>query len=254
MRVLDLDLDFFMDTPTTGKGLLDGRARDDEHTPWIERNVVAFLENQCGLSRGRRIPGRFVTDHHEAFLTWREWIDSKRLTVPFSVDHVDAHADVGYGMDGWEYLLNDIVHRDVADRLHPQVDDESMHIGNYLLFAAACRWLSQLTYVSLDEGRDLLYLAFKDFDVRSGALQLMKYNEREWKTIMDRFAGSKPKELIRAIPPLALEPEVPFRVVPHREYKNTEPFDLMILCHSPRYTTPRSDTLIPVIREYFEDA
>jgi len=51
------------------------------------------------------VPG-FVVEHHgDLFAQWRAAIEGGMLRVPFSVTHVDAHADLGLGDSGYEHLM-----------------------------------------------------------------------------------------------------------------------------------------------------
>ncbi len=95
MRILDLDLDFFLDNIAHWEEEDGSRLSDTQYSPWTEEEVRGFLEKQCGLSPNAQINGRFITHHHEAFLFWRELILKEQLTTPFEIVHVDAHSDTG---------------------------------------------------------------------------------------------------------------------------------------------------------------
>lgn len=59
MRVLDIDLDFFL----AGCCPLADKGRRPElfgHEPWESGRVRRFLEGNCGLSKDRPIPGRYL--------------------------------------------------------------------------------------------------------------------------------------------------------------------------------------------------
>ena len=79
MRVLDIDLDFFLADccPLTELG---HRPSLPGHEPWEEPAVRAFLENQCGLSRTTPKPGRIFETHDGALRFWEEQIAAGRLT------------------------------------------------------------------------------------------------------------------------------------------------------------------------------
>ena len=123
MRVLDLDLDFFLDMITypadPGERRPSGpddRPHSEGDIPWTEKEVIRFLENRCGLSDQEPVNGRLVTHHHEAFYYWRELIQKGELTTPFEVVHVDAHADLGMGDPNWDYLVSEVLQRAPSDR------------------------------------------------------------------------------------------------------------------------------------------
>ena len=62
MRVLDLDMDFFLSGPCP---LATPGERPDEACAqaWSEEEVVWFLEEQCGLSAERPVPGAIFDTH-----------------------------------------------------------------------------------------------------------------------------------------------------------------------------------------------
>jgi hypothetical protein len=240
MRILDIDLDFFLDSVAYHRSP-GGERLGDDYRPWDEEAVRTFLELRCGLRRSQPVPGRLVTHHHEAFLFWREFVEEARLVVPFEVVHVDAHADLGTGDAGYVYLMTDVLRRPVSERSRLEIGPWHLNDGNYLAFAAACRWIARVVYVAHPASHDdLLYLHFKNFDQRSGVLQLKGCDKPGLDAIFrEEFTY-----------PFALEPEIPFiRSLPE-DFRETEGFDVAVLCQSPGFTPPRSDVLIPVIMEY----
>lgn len=243
MRVLDIDLDFFLDDVPY---FPSGERLGDDYVPWSEADVRRFLERQCGLSRERRVPGRYVSRHHEAFYFWRELVEGGRLSVPFDVVHVDSHADLGLGDAGYVYLMTELLHRPVGERAERAAASGKMCEGNYLAFAAACRWLRQVDYVAHPKARDdLMWLHFRDFDPGSGVLQLKPCTSRELDVYLHSGQEQRPKYP-------AIEPEIPFPREAGDAFSTNEPFDYAVLCHSPRYTPASSDELVPVIMEYIQ--
>ena len=108
MRVLDIDLDFFL----AGCCPLADKGRRPElfgHEPWESGRVRRFLEGNCGLSKDRPIPGRIFETHDSALELWRDMLEAKRLTAPFDVTHIDAHSDLGIGYPGPGYVLNGVL-------------------------------------------------------------------------------------------------------------------------------------------------
>jgi hypothetical protein len=100
------------------------------------------VQTGCGLTG--RLPG-FVVEHHgELFARWRDATDAGVLRAPFHVTHVDAHADLGLRDAGYMHLLSDLLFRTPEHRRDP---GEHLNDGNYLIFAAGCRWLAGLDYV-----------------------------------------------------------------------------------------------------------
>jgi hypothetical protein len=116
--VLDLDLDFFV-WPTV-RGPVEGRPPDEEHTCATPDQVRSFLEDQCNLSRDRRVPGCFYRKHDEAFDVWKRWGAEKTLELPFEVAHVDAHSDLSFGDASWSYVLETVLSLPPGERSNPE--------------------------------------------------------------------------------------------------------------------------------------
>ena len=99
MRVLDLDMDYFMieiaNTPFSCKERL--AEEDYGNSVWSAEEVRQFLEQNLGLSKAHKIPGRIVSGHNESLFFWEELINSKKLSDSFDVVHVDSHAELGLG-------------------------------------------------------------------------------------------------------------------------------------------------------------
>jgi hypothetical protein len=150
VRVLDIDLDFFVDKVAYWRPAGSERLDGDEFTPWRLEDAMNFLEHHRGLMA--KLPG-FVVEHHgELFDRWRDAIQSGVQRPPLAVTHVDAHADLGLGAAGYIYLLATLLHRPLKERRYPQKGEEGLGDGNYLAFAIANRWLDELTYVFNTQG------------------------------------------------------------------------------------------------------
>jgi hypothetical protein len=249
MRFLDIDLDFFLSDiahhPPPGR-----RLSSRYYQPWNATAVRHFLEKRCGLSRAARIPGRFVRDHDGAFDYWHELARAPPSGFALDVAHVDAHADLGLGDGSWVHLMTDVLHRPVADRPAAERGPHQLSLASYLAYAAACRWLASVEYVHpTGEARDLAWLHFKGFDTSSGFLQLKAYS----KTDID--ACSLHADLRRCPDghtPAALEPPVPFNVVPGDSWITARPFERALLCQSPEFTPRASDRLISIFCDYID--
>lgn len=241
MRILDLDLDFFLDH----RPLFTPRGRPDlaASAPWDADRVREFLERRCGLDARNPLPGRTVTHHHEVFLDWRERIAQGRLAPPFEVVHVDWHADLGMGEPTPHFIMTELLHAPAGQRAFPPAEPgRGLGPGNYLAFAIACRWISELTYVYNPRRRDLdvpEYL-MRDADLASRRIQLRRYPPG---TPFEAILG-------RSIPPSELEPELPFQLVGGDDLDPGAPFDWVYLAQSPDYTPPEADRLIGLIGEY----
>src|ERR1700732_2331374 len=117
--VLDLDLDFFVRPIAYWPE--SGRRSGDEYRHAKPGEVRAFLEQKCHLKIASKILGKEVVEHEDAFWTWRRWLDKRKLSEPFCVIHVDAHADLGLGDGGWIYLLTELLALPVGQRRSPRV-------------------------------------------------------------------------------------------------------------------------------------
>jgi len=235
MRVLDIDLDFFLNKIAFWK---KGNKRLDEkeYVSWKKEKFIEFLEKNCNLSKNNKIKGRIVKKHHEAFYFWRELIEKNELKTPFEVIHIDAHADLGLGDYSYKYIMEELLHKSVEKRTDP----ENMSEGNYLAFSIANRWISELTYVTHPKGGDdLLNFHFKDYDVKSGIIQLKKTEKIE--------------NEIKTIKILDLEPEIPFKMVSGKDFLEKGNFDFAVFSISPKYTPKTIDRLIPIVKEYIEE-
>ena len=146
MRVLDLDMDYFMteiaSTPFSCEERLDEEYYGD--SVWTEEEVQQFLEQNLGLSKNHKIPGRIVTGHNEALIFWKELINSKMLSDPFGVVHVDSHADLGLGDASWSFLQSEFLTLPIDSRRKISEYEfcnkiKGISIGDYLLWAVAYR-------------------------------------------------------------------------------------------------------------------
>ena len=94
MKVLDLDMDYFMKSVATFINESEPERLPEEDygdSVWSEREVRNFLEGNLGLSKQNRIRGRVVAGHNESLFFWRELIEKGDLSTPFDVIHVDSH-------------------------------------------------------------------------------------------------------------------------------------------------------------------
>lgn len=232
LRVLDIDLDFFLSNPCSfaPEG---ARPADTEAEPWSESKVRAFLENQLHLDRTHPLPGRVFPTHDGALFFWRDQIREGRLTPPFHVTHIDAHTDLGIGDRGHAFVRSSVLCRPVASRVDPEGyrAAKQLNEANYLVFALAFRWLGGLENVRIptslpDLPRDL-------YKEETHALQL----ESAFPSLFEARYGR--------------EPAVPFfETTNGPEYLAPAPFDLLSLAISPRYAPASADALVPVIMSY----
>ena len=239
MRVLDLDMDFFL-TGVCELAPRGARPSLREARPWAEADVRAFLEENCGLSRQKPIPGRVFETHDGALDLWKEWVEAGRLRAPFDVVHVDAHSDLGIGRPGPAYVLETVLALPPEKRfdLARYRREEKLDEANYLLFALALRYVSSLENVRNPRSR-------ADFPARLA------------------LDGSQPPTAIRLSSTLArllpqydfLEPTIPYTAYDDfHSFRAAAPYDLASLAISPRYAPKEADFIADVFREYITEA
>lgn len=269
MRILDLDMDYFMKTVVNFRAEFESeRLPDDEFGAyvWSESEIRSFLENNLGLSKESRIKGRVVRGHNESLFFWKELITSNKLNPGFEVIHVDSHADLGLGYHSWIHIMNNLLSYQVNERpLHSEYYDGRFKknikegIGDYLLFAIAYRWISKLTYCGnpyADCGDYIKYIlkGFKDANTLN--------NKAPVKNTIQLFYNSDPEadftrcyddslKLFKFMKNCIFEPEVPFYIIPTVEdVKFDGDYDYAILAQSPSFTPPKADFIMDIFREY----
>jgi UPF0489 domain len=256
LRVLDLDLDFFIEGAANSRASNDARLDAADFPPWPREKALSFLEDRCKLTG--KLPG-FVVEHHAGvFACWREAISAGSLQPPFSVTHVDGHADLGLGDIGYEYLMTELLFLTPEERQSPKSGPGGVDDGNWLAFAVACRWIADLVYVLNTSGPpdDVfpyymdVYLSGADrkagFTGRANNIQLAAF-DAEQLTRVKAPLGDEPLTVTH------FEPKVPFRWVPSTEFAADEPYDVVCLARSPAFTPSESDELFDEIRERFID-
>jgi UPF0489 domain len=287
--VLDLDLDFFVRPIAYRPG--PGRRSDDEYRNAKSDEVRIFLEQKCHLTRGTKILGKEVVEHEDAFWAWRRWLDEKKLSEPFTVIHVDAHADLGFGDGGWRYLLTDFLALPVEQRRSPRLGHSGLNSGNFLAFAVGNRWISDLRYVTPNrplrtpikaDGKKLTVTKPYSLPIKQAREEALaeraaaeaklpcKITERgddridlmpvlfrdgHWKTGILELKQYRPEDIVAALDGLHRSPVSVEPAIPFDLIPERDfqfsGFTHMILAQSPQFTPVSADELLPVIREYF---
>lgn len=238
MRVLDLDMDFFLCDVCA---LAEPGKRPDaaQARPWAEADVRAFLEQNCGLSRARRVPGRVFETHEGALWLWKEQIQAGCIRAPFHLTHVDAHSDLGIGRPGPAYVLETVLAlppaaRDDLERYRAQ---QKLDEANYLLFALALRYVSSLENVRNPRSRP---------DVPAQICAGGAQNPRLLKLT---------SSLSRLLPQFDFhEPEIPYRAYARPgDFSAGAAYDLASMAISPRYAPAEADFIAEIFREYIRE-
>ena len=232
MRVLDIDLDFFLsDTcPFAEEG-----SRPDEASaaPWLKDEVRRFLRNNLLLNEARPIPGRVFETHDGALFFWRDLIKSGRLIPPFAVTHVDAHTDLGVAQHGYPFVRHSVLCRPVEARADIDAYRESKQLNeaNYLLFALAFRWVNRLENLRIPASKPDMPPELPSPDGNSLRLS------SAFPALFEARYGAEPAVFYREF-------------ADGRDFCAEVPYDFVSLAMSPRYAPASADALLDVFSEY----
>lgn len=230
MRVLDLDMDFFLSDPCPLAPLGE---RPDEScaSMWSEEEIVRFLEEQCGLSREHPVPGAIFDTHDKALDYWQARLDEGSLQAPFEVVHVDTHSDLAFGPPGTGYVLNVVLSRLPSQRADIALYRKGVELdeANYLLFALAFRWISRLAYVRNPKSHQDIPRQLLDTE---GNIHLRSFISQ----MMEGKNGP--------------EPVIPFDVYnDYRQFQQTG-YDFVTMAQSPRYAPRSADRIMEIVGRY----
>ena len=141
------------------------------------------------------------------------------------------------------YICTELLQLPLEKRYYPKRGIHYLHPGNFVVLAAACRWVEQINFITHPRWPrglpDLPDYYFKNFDTRSGFIQLKQYKKEDIK--YGDFAYANPVEL---------EPEVPFKTIASEAFISDGRYNYIFLTQSPSYTPLESDKLIPMIMDY----
>ena len=63
MRILDIDMDFFLNDVAHFKSFDSERLNDEDYKPWSIEAVRDYLENNCGLNKSNKVQGAIFKEH-----------------------------------------------------------------------------------------------------------------------------------------------------------------------------------------------
>lgn len=239
-KILDLDMDFFLNEIANWKNGED-RLDSDIYKPWSEQEFRKFLEEKCLLDKNDKIKGRIITHHNQAFDFWEELYNLDR--VPFSVTHIDAHADLGFGDSSYLYIMKELLHITIEERLE-HLQRNKVYSGNFLAFAIACGFINHLQFVVHQnwDYEDFHSAYMQNFDDYSGNFQLKAYSsEVDSITLVNK---------IRELTPVKIDELIPYEVYKGNQFRTNQKFDYLVFCQSPEYTPETADFMIEIIKEY----
>lgn len=244
MNVLNIDLDFFMEDREVHIADSDKRLDDNNSKAWKSNMFVDFIEKQCNLSKMTPVDGCIVKHHDQVYYKWWQLITQEKLTIPFSLTHIDAHSDLGLSNIELLKLQTVIMHYPPEIRYHLANEMNLINSANYLSFALANQWISSFIFV--------LHPRYT-----------MKYNDLPKSLFMENTWNSKQIEMksyqydqnmtlgnIHNRKPLSKDPLIPFHWITQDEYNMLETFDYAFLSQSPGFTTKSADDLMEIFQEY----
>ena len=230
MRVLDLDMDFFLSRPCP-LAPLGERPAESCAGVWPDEEVIRFLEEQCGLSAENPVPGAIFDTHDKALDFWAARLADGSLNTPFEVVHVDTHSDLAFGPPGTNYVLNVVLSRLPQQRAAIDTYRNAVELdeANYLLFALAFRWIDRLSYVRNPKSHQDIPKRLLDVD---GNIHLRSF-------ISQMMEGKNGKE-----------PVIPFDVYDDYRKFEQKDYDFVTLAQSPRYAPASADRVMEIVRRY----
>lgn len=252
MKILDLDLDYFLDVPVNNRcHKSDERVTDPDciNSVWSEERVREYLEEKLGLSKVHKIKGRIVKGHNESLFFWQELIENSLLTTPFSVVHIDSHADMGCGSMGLIFVLDELIfcQQNIRPRCCSNFEVNGrfydIDIGDYLLFAIAFGWIADITYC-----------ANPNNDPGDIPPQILRKKLPDYKFEVPITSTIKLRPLESEQQNNIDESEVQLRILPKIENVNYDgDFNYVVLAQSPNYTPKESDYILDIFREYIDE-
>lgn len=241
MNILDIDLDFFLKERYTDNTIIGERLSVKDYPIWKEREVVSFLETNCGLSTQMPIKGATFTHHHELFY----YVMENNLT-DINLYHIDAHEDVY--QNHYIEIMRDYMNLPENERGNLNNINGYINEGNFIIFLATCHKLESIKYINdfTNYGYEVMGIYFREFNPKSEKLQIgilpQNYDE-----IPDM------EEIRKIITYPNNEHPIPFQMIDCRNFNAKEiDFDYVFLTKSPEYTPPEADVFIPLIERYIK--
>lgn len=242
IRILDLDLDFFI-LPTDWPGYHDDRAMNDLQS-WSEIDVKRFLENSCGLSKDSPVKGKVFEEHDEVYSFCKKIIQDSAEEVQFIIDHVDAHADLGFGNSSFNKLHREFSPGNRSGWITEELEKSiGLNRGNFLLFLIAQGWVFELNFINHAKWNfhDINQILIFKREDRCNCIRIQYYED------CSNVAANKQEDGM-SIGILGCD----FHKIDYRLFNNPHRYDYVFLTKSPNYSPPSSDSLIPTIEQYID--
>lgn len=262
MKVLDLDMDYFMTQIAHTYFSYNKRLDENNYgnSVWSADKVHNFLECNLGLSKTHKIPGRIVRNHDESLYFWEELINKKKLNDPFHVVHVDSHADLGLGDPSSDFLQGAFLSLPIETRRKIRdykFDDEikGINMGNYLLWAVGYKMISSIVYCANPNGpkNDYIQDTLKDFqDDFIWNNPVKRYIQLKYNPSMEMPKNNASQQYIKEYLENAIkDPEVELTIIPTiKDVNFNGDFDFAVMAQSPNYTPASADFIIDIFKEF----
>lgn len=252
MRVLDLDLDYFLSAAAHFVPEGEERLPSDRYQPSAKQEVRDCLENNLGLTKESRIPAVLCVHHDEVLYHCEKLRSDGILEAAFELVHMDSHADMGAGDDSWVEILERAC---LSERLKQDMNTgyfDRVGLGNYVSYMALLGFLSKLTYVQNPKAfDDDSFAMFLNED--RNIMRIPIWSSEDFVKSKDNFTLRFPEATLYEYEVSdRREPDIPFDRVVGSSYFDSGKFDYAFLAQSPNYTPLESDALIGVIAEYFD--
>ena len=231
--VLSIDIDFFVQNTVHRAGLGRGTKRPENVEHLLHNDVDQVLE-RCSLRDGEKIPGRQMEHHVDAFYDIRDIVE---LADGAKVElvNLDAHSDVGFGAEASEYLMTDLMQREIENRRAPTEGPKGLNLANWILFCVANEWLSLVTHVRRQEPKvDRPGYYFGQTERYN--LRIPKLTSEEHEALGDGRLNVKE---IRENDQIGAE--CPFVVEAALEFSLDRTPDYLLVCRSPQYSPESAD-------------
>ena len=243
MKVLDIDMDFFLDRVTMDNHD-ENRYPDENCEVWDKKEIIDYLENILNLSKDNKIQGKIIMYHNESLDFWNDMINKCQLKTPFTIIHIDSHSDLDYYQKLDNALLDNAGYDKVLKLPYKErysviygknskdKHDRWLNEGNYLLFAFGFRWIKELIYYTNikekynDDDYDDKYI-WNISDKNGIFIKKWKQDEGYESKITIITKKCKSKKFCN--------------------------YDFITFSISPKYTPKKADFIVDIIKEYIEE-